>query len=170
MKEVKTPEGFKNTLEKSLKQFMEQNQSFNVQGQWEKNGLTVSVLVDFGIEDRDEGTRYVGNISATYEDNYNLLDEEEARKLHELDLTPEKETELMEKLRERISEHDAFIEAQNCLYRAVNSVFNVPYGSMRSSPVCSDIDVSITKGISYGTWETRKGVDAPMPTHREIEI
>jgi len=153
MKNVEQPEEFKKELKKALKTFMEENEPFNVQGGWEKDGLTVSVLVDFGVQDRDDGGSYVGSVSARYEDNYNLLSDEEARKLSELDLTPEKEEELMDKLKEKIAEHDTFIEAQNELVRAVKSVFDVPYQAMRGQPHNSDIDVSVTKTIDYTRWD-----------------
>jgi len=156
---VEQPEEFRKKLEKALKSFMEDNQQFNVQGNWTKNGLTVSVLVDFGIEDRDEGTGYVGSVSARYEDNYNLLEEEKARQLKELDVTPEKEKELMEELNEKIAKHNAFTEAQNELYKAVNSVFDVPYQSMKAQPHGSDIDVFVTQGIDYGRWTTREKIE-----------
>lgn len=159
MKTVEQPEEFRKQLKKSLKTFMEDNQQFNVQGSWDKNGLTVSVLVDFGIQDRDDGDYYVGSVSARYEDNYNLLKDEEARKLKELDLTPEKEKELMDKLKEKIAEHDAFIDAQNELYKAVNSVFKVPRSSMRNQPHNSDIDVSVTQPICYSEWDTRDKIE-----------
>lgn len=156
---VEQPEEFRKELKKALKSFMEDNQQFNVQGNWTKDGLTVGVLVDFGIEDRDEGEGYVGSVSARYEDNYNLLGEEKAEKLKTLDVTPEEEKELMEELKEKIAEHDAFIEAQNELYKAVNSVFDVPYQGMRVQPHNSDIDVSVTKGIDYGRWTTRDKIE-----------
>lgn len=156
---VEQPEEFRKELKKALKSFMEDNQQFNVQGNWTKDGLTVGVLVDFGIEDRDEGEGYVGSVSARYEDNYNLLGEEKAEKLKTLDVTPEEEKELMEELKEKIAEHDAFIEAQNELYKAVNSVFDVPYQGMRGQPHNSDIDVSVTKGIDYGRWTTRDKIE-----------
>lgn len=156
---VGQPEEFRKQLKTALKSFMEENQQFNVQGSWDKDGLTVSVLVDFGIQDREDGGYYVGSVSARYEDNYNLLSDEKARQLKELDLTPEKEKELMEELREKISEHDAFIEAQNEFYKAVNSVFNVPHHGMRGQPHNSDIDVSVTKTIDYTRWTTRDKIE-----------
>jgi len=159
MKNVDQPEEFREELKKALKSFMEDNQQFNVQGNWTKDGLTVGVLVDFGIEDRDEGQGYVGSVSARYEDNYNLLSDEKAEKLKTLDCTPEKEKELREELKEKIAEHDAFTEAQNELYKAVNSVFDVPYQSMKAQPHGSDIDVSVTQGIDYGRWNTREKIE-----------
>lgn len=158
--DVDSPENFRETLKTKLKEFMEENKSFNVQGSWTgEDGVTVSVLVDFGIEDRDMGEYYVGTVSARYEDNYDLLEGDMGEKLDELDVTPEKEEELMDDLKQKISESDTFREAENSLIRAVTSVFDIGRRNIRSPVEYSDIDAHMTTPISYGRWETRDSVD-----------
>lgn len=158
---VNGPEEFQEKLEEKLKKFMEENEQFNVQGSWTGgDGITVGVLVDFGIEDRDEGTYYVGSVNAGIEENAEaVLGEEKAREYLELDCNPEREKELKQELEEGIIESDTMTDAENALIRAIRSVFKVHTHELRSNPHMSDIDVSCSFPIMFGEWDVQKGVD-----------
>lgn len=159
---VENAEEFQETLKTKLTKFMEENKSFNIQGSWAgEDGITVSVLVDFGIEDRDEGTYYMGSVSARYEDNYEaVLGEEKARELIEQDCDPEREEELMDELQEKLMESDTMIGAENALTRAVRSVFKVHRHELRPDPHASDIDVSASFPIMYGEWDVQDHIES----------
>lgn len=159
---VDNSEEFEEKLTEKLTAFMEQNEQFNVQGSWTgDDGVTVSVLVDFGIQDRDDGDYYVGSVSARFESNYEaVLGEKDAKKLVELDCAPEKEEELQDKLEEKLAESDTMIEAENALIRAVRRVFDVgPYHNIRPDVMASDTHMSATIPIAYSDWSTRDSID-----------
>lgn len=142
MIEVTNTEELYENLKKSLKQFLEDNESFNVQGSWTgEDGLTVSVLVDFGIEDRDTGEYYVGSVSARHQDNLELLEDREEAELGEM---------------------STFREAEDAMFRAIASVLKVRFhdvfGDMRQ---VSDIDTHNTAVIDWKHPEIRDFVDVP---------
>jgi len=142
MTNVDTPDEFQQTLEQRLRAFMERNEQFNVQGSWTgDDGLTVSVLVDFGIEDRDTGEYYVGSVSARHEENEELLEE--------LDSPRE------------LAEMDTFMDAERAMEDAIRSVFDTGRGRVMSPPEVSDIDTVSTAVIQFGVWDTRSDVDVP---------
>ena len=159
---VNNPDELQNKLEQKLKAFMENNESFNVQGSWTgEDNITVSAVIDFGVQDRDDGDYYVANVSAQFEDNYEaVLGEEKARELIEQDLTREREKELQDELEEKLMESDTLTEAENSIIRAIRTVFSVgPYHNTHPDVMSSDIDVSATIPISYSEWETRDSID-----------
>ena len=159
---VNNAEEFEEKLTEKLTDFMEQNEAFNVQGSWTgDDGVTVGVLVDFGIQDRDDGGYYVGSVSAPFEDNYEaVLGEKDAKKLVELDCTPEKEEELRDKLGEKLAESDTMTEAENALIRAIRKVFDVgPYHNTHPEVLASDIDMCATVSIAYSRWPTHDSID-----------
>ena len=159
---VKNADELQNKLEQKLKAFMENNEPFNVQGTWTgEDNITVSALIDFGVQDRDDGDYYVANASAQFEDNYEaVLGEEKARELIELDCTPERENELQNELEEKLMESDSLTEAENSIIRAIRTVFNVgPYHNTHPDIMSSDIDVSATIPICYSEWDTRDSID-----------
>lgn len=169
MKTVETTDELKNELKKALKSFMENNEQFNIQGTFKgENGITVNALIDFGIEDRDNGCYYVGSISAdlTNEKNLEYLDEQgliaEDKPIDEVE---------SDKLLEEFGEADIFIEAENKMIQAIREVFDIQRRyRLRSRPEISDIDISSTIPIMYGEWETKKGTEAPKPENRELEV
>jgi len=145
---VNDADEFKNELKEKLTAFMEENKQFNVQGSWTTNGITVSVLVDFGIEDRDDGGYYVGSISARYDENRGQV-------LERLDADHADKQEF----KEILSDSEAFREAHQAFYDAVNQVFQIPRHGFRAPPEVSDIDVSETHAIDYTNWPTRERVN-----------
>jgi len=159
---INSTDELQNKLEEKLKNFMEKNEPFNVQGSWTgDDDITVSAIIDFGIQDRDDGEYYIANVSAQFEDNYEaVLGEEKARELIELDCTPERENKLQNELEESLMESYTLIEAENAITRAIRSVFSVgPHHNIRPDVMSSDIDVSATIPIAYSEWETRDSID-----------
>jgi len=139
---VSNPTEFQNELAKSLIKFLEENKQFNVQGSWTgDDGITVSVLVDFGIEDRDLDDYYVGSVSARHQDNLEFLEDHEEREL---------------------AETDTFREAESALRGAIRTVFDLPrYKRALSPPEVSDIDTSTTATIDWTHFSINKEVDVP---------
>jgi len=131
-----------------LLKFLEENQQFNVQGSWTgDDGITVSVLVDFGIEDRDLNDYYVGSVSARHEDNLEFLEDHEEREL---------------------AATTTFREAESALRGAIRTVFDLPrYSRAMSPPEVSDIDTSTTATIDWTHFDIREEVD--VPEEAEIE-
>jgi hypothetical protein len=142
---VSNPTEFQNQLEKSLVKFLEENEQFNVQGRWTgDDGITVSVLVDFGIEDRDKDNAYHGIVSCRHEDNLEFLEDHEEREL---------------------AETDTFEEAEESFRRALGSVFSSTRGRIMSRPHVSDID-TFTKGcIDWMSFEISDDLDIPEDAH-----
>jgi hypothetical protein len=131
---VDSPEEFEEVLAEKLTKFMENNEPFNVQGSWTgDDGVTVGVLVDYSVEDRDSNY-YVGMVSAEYAENPNMDFEE-------------------------LNQSDTFMEAENALIGAVREVFEVPYGRLRGDITGSEKYVNSTFSICHGIWETRESVD-----------
>jgi len=160
MKNVESPEEFEKELEKALTKFMEKNKSFNVQGSWTgEDGITVSVLVDFGIEDRDQGTHYAGSVSARYSDNLEKLHKEGAITPPGMKgATTAKEVEA-EQLREILGESETFMDAENAMVNAISEVFDTGRARLRSRPEASDIDLSSSIPIIFGGWKTTNNVN-----------
>jgi hypothetical protein len=132
---VDSPEEFENELSEKLKLFMENNETFNVQGSWTgDDGVTVGVIVDYGIEDR-EGNYYVGHVSARYSEN------------EDSDFDGD------------VAESDTFYEAQLALESALRDVFEVPHGYLYPDTTKSDIDLSSTYTIGHGMWDTHHSID-----------
>lgn len=167
MKSITSTEELQEELEKSLKLFMEENKQFNLQGSIQgENGLTVNVLIDFGIEDRDNGSYYVGSVSIPFEENLEYLDEKglisESKPVDEVE---------NDKLLEELGEADIFIEAENKMIQAIRKVFDIQRRyRLRSRPEISDIDISSTIPIMYGEWKTKEQVQAPKPEERELTV
>jgi len=160
MKNVQSPQEFENELRKALKKFMEENNSFNVQGSWTgEDGVTVSVLVDFGVEDRDQGAYYVGSVSARYDDNLEKLHEEGAITPPEMEGATTAEEADAEQLREILGESDTFMDAEYAMINAINDVFDAGRDRLRSRPEVSDIDISSHIPIMFGEWRTVEDVD-----------
>lgn len=160
MKNVESPEEFENELKKALTKFMEENKTFNVQGSWTgEDGITVSVLVDFGIEDRDQGTYYVGSVSARYSDNLEKLHEEGAITPPEMKGATTAEEVKAEQLIEILGESDTFMDAENAMINAISEVFDTGRDRLRSRPEASDIDLSSSIPIMFGEWKTTSEVD-----------
>lgn len=142
MIEVNNTEELYENLKKSLKKFLEDNEPFNVQGSWTgEDGLTVSVLVDFGIEDRDRGEYYVGSVSARHQDNLELLEDREKAELGQM---------------------STFREAENAMFRAISSVLKVRFYDVFGDMVnVSDIDTHNQAVISWKHYSIRDTVDVP---------
>lgn len=156
IEKVNSPEETRAKLTEALKRFVDANEQFNVQGEWTgEDGVTVSVLSDFGIEDyenSEEGDYYVVSVSAKYGDNRNLLyeDYEEYESLNKEEIREKKE-----KLKETLKESRTLREAAMAMEGAIKRVFKVSYRELQSQPVASDVDVSITIPVVYGDWETK---------------
>jgi len=160
MKNVQSPQEFENELRKALKKFMEENETFNVQGSWTgEDGITISVLVDFEIEDRDQGTYYVGSVSARYSDNLKKLHDEGAITPPEMKGATTADEVDAEQLREILGESDTFMDAENAMINAINDVFDTGQDRLRSRPEPSDIDLSSSIPIMFGEWKTTSDVD-----------
>lgn len=154
MKQVETIEELQNELKKALKLFMEENEQFNIQGEFKgENGLTVNALIDFGIEDLDHGEYYVANVSSQFKENLEYLDEKGL-------ISEEKPVDEVEpeKLIEEFGESETFRDVENAIMNAIKQVYKV--GSYEGGrPQISDIDVSSTIPIDYGRWKTKEEVD-----------
>jgi hypothetical protein len=147
---VSNPTEFQNQLEKSLIKFLEENQQFNVQGSWTgDDGITVSVLVDFGIEDRDLNDYYVGSVSARHQDNLEFLEDHEEREL---------------------AETETFEEAEESFRRALWSVFSSTRGPIMSPPHVSDIDTVSTANIDWMSFEISDDLDIPEHAHVTMKM
>jgi len=145
---VSKPTEFQNELAKSLTEFLEENKQFNVQGSWTgDDGVTVSVLVDFGIEDRDRDTAYVGTVSARHQDNLEFLEDHEEREL---------------------AETDTFQEAQESMRQALWSVFSSTRGPIMSPAHVSDIDTVSTAHIDWMSYEISDDLD--IPEHADVTM
>lgn len=167
MKTVETTDELKKELKKALKSFMEENEQFNIQGTFEgENGTTVQALIDFGIEDRDNGSFYVGSVSADLRNEKNLQVLDEKGFISEDKPVEEVESD---KLLEVFGEADIFTEAENKMIQAIREVFDIQRRyRLRSRPEASDIDISSTIPIMYGEWDTKEGIEAPKPENREV--
>jgi hypothetical protein len=167
MKTINSTEELQEELENCLKSFMEKNKQFNLQGSIQgENGLTVHVLIDFGIEDRDNGSYYVGTVSIPFEENLEYMDEKglisENKPLDELE---------SDKLLKELGEADIFLEAENKTIQAIRKVFDIQRRyRLRSRPEISDVDISSTIPIMYGEWKTREKIEAPKPEKREFTV
>lgn len=140
IQKVKSAVEWRKKLSKALKQFMKKNKQFNVQGGWTgKDGVTVGVLADFGIEDRDSGDEYVAIVSARYDENREYMEEHKGA---------------WSSGKESLVESGTFMDAQNEMVRAVMDVFDVPYGA-RPDVTYSDIDAVATFHIAYGRWDSK---------------
>jgi len=153
--EVRSPKEWKKELSNALKNFLKHNKQFNVKGRWTgKDGVTVNVLADFGIEDRDLGGYYVASVWANYEDNIEWMYEKG-------DYTEENpRQQVIREMKEKLVESDTLIEAENNLIRAVKKVLKVPYG-VRPSKEFSDIGVGTTMPISWESWDWRVEPEKP---------
>lgn len=159
---VNNPDELQNKLEQKLKAFMENNEPFNVQGSWTgDDNITVTAIIDFGVQDRDDGDYYVANVSARFEDNYEaVLGEEKARELIEQNCTLGRENDLRAELQEKLAESDSLMEAENSIIRAIRTVFSVgPYHNTHPYVMSSDIDMCATIPICYSEWDTRDSID-----------
>ena len=147
--EVRSAKEWKKELSKALKNFLKYNKQFNVQGRWTgKDGVTVTVLADFGIEDRDLGEYYVASVSARYNDNIEWMYEKG-------DYTEENpRQQVIREMKEKLAESDTMIEAENNLIRAVRKALKVPR-RFRPSTEFSDIDAHVTMPINWARWEWR---------------
>lgn len=171
MKQVEKVENIQEQVKTCLTEFMEENKSFNLQGSFtNEQGLTVNLLIDFGIEDRDNGRYYVGSVYSKMQDNLEYLEEKG------LISEPEKEGPSTieeiepEKLREVLGESDLFIEIENHVVNGIRQVYDLPYTTrLTSRPELSDVDVSSTIPIVYGNWKTKKSVDFDRLKKREQE-
>lgn len=146
---------------------MENNEQFNIQGQiTNEKGLTVQALIDFGIEDRDNGRYYVGSVYAPIQENLEYLEKNgyisKDQPIEEVDSN---------KLVEELGETDLFMDMENAITNAIRKVFDIPRRRrLTRKPECSDVDVHSTIPIMYGEWETKKGIEAPTPEKREVVI
>lgn len=147
---VSSPKEWRRKLSKALKDFMEKNKRFNVQGSWEgDDGVTVTVLADFSIEDLETGgDGYVISVSATFDDNQYILEKQRYENMYLF--------EIREELSEKLAESETLIDAENEAITAIRQVFKLPKRARISSrPERSGRDVSVFIPVQYGVWETR---------------
>jgi hypothetical protein len=144
---------------------MENNEPFNVQGSFTgESGLTVTALIDFGIEDRDHGEYYVGSVSAKFQNNLEYLEEKGL-------ISEDKQIENVSamKLEEHMAEEQIYMDVENAIKRAVRNVFDLsPHSrTLYSPPETSDIDVSTRIPIAYGRWDVQENINYPKITIRD---
>ena len=157
MKNVESIEELEDELKKALKSFMEENEQFNVQGEFQgENGITVNALIDFGIEDRDNGSYYVGSVSAQLDRDENLEYLDEKGLISENKPIDEVEPE---KLIEEIAESEVYEDVENAIKSAIKQVFDVSHRrTLTSRPDVSDVDINTIIPIYYGNWKTQEEV------------
>jgi|AKVG01.1.fsa_nt_gi hypothetical protein len=145
-------------LAEKLTLFMEENQQFHISREYTSDdGLTLQVLVDFGIEDRDDGMAYPADVFARFQDNMEYLHDqgilEEGDRIEDIN---------NDELRDLIGNHELFTELRSDLIRAVRQVFDIPRSTKLGVPAqMSDVDIDGRVDIHYGIWNTRDGVESP---------
>lgn len=157
---MKNVEELEDELKKALKSFMENNKQFNIQGEFQgENGITVNALIDFGIEDRDNGNYYVGTVSAQLDRDENLEYLDEKGLISEEKPVDEVEPE---KLIEEIGESEIYMDVENAIKSAIKQVFDINHRRrLTSRPEISDVDINTIIPIEYGNWNTREEINSP---------
>lgn len=143
--QVTNADELETALTEGLTAFMEQDETFNVQGRWTgDDGLTISVIFDFGIESRDDETGYIGTISARHSAN------EEFRETHDMPFA--------------LQQSETYIQAAHAVYRALDAVFQVKrYNYVMSGHVHeSDMDTHVDVPVQYTHWNTRDHIETPV--------
>lgn len=164
---VNGPKELRKKLSKKLKKFMEEGKTFNVQGSWTgDDGVTVTVLMDFGVQHPCDGEGYIGSVMAPFEENLKYL--EKKTSLQGGSAAPGQTSFgggsplgnlSSEELRRALGDSDTFYEAEQAMMSAVGDVFSVSMRGMEAPPEVSDIDVVSSIRVDYSRWPVHSDID-----------